>query len=50
MFSLADHIRAQTIINPPAPANSESEEIGAYEDMIALKKVTNRCVTWSSKI
>ena len=26
--------------NPPAPANSESEEIGAYEDMIALKKVT----------
>ena len=25
--------------NPPAPANSESEEISAYEDMIALKKV-----------
>ena len=27
--------------NPPAPANSESEEIGAYEDMIALKKECN---------
>ena len=27
--------------DPPAPANSESEEIGAFEDMIALKKVTS---------
>ena len=26
---------------PPAPANSQSEEIGAYEDMIALKKVSS---------
>jgi hypothetical protein len=25
--------------DPPAPANSESEEIAAFEDMIALKKV-----------
>ena len=25
--------------DPPAPANSESEVIGAYEDMIALKRV-----------
>ena len=25
--------------SPPAPANSQSEEIGAYEDMIALKKL-----------
>ena len=24
---------------PPAPANSESEEIQAFEDMIALKKI-----------
>ena len=27
--------------SPPAPANSQSEEIGAYEDMIALKKVSS---------
>ena len=27
--------------NPPAPANSELEEIQAYEDMIALKKVSS---------
>ena len=27
--------------SPPAPANSESEEIQAYEDMIALKKVSS---------
>ena len=27
--------------SPPAPANSESEEIAAFEDMIALKKVSN---------
>jgi hypothetical protein len=26
---------------PPPPANSESEEIGAFEDMIALKAVAN---------
>ena len=26
---------------PPAPANSEAEEIGAYEDMIALKAVSS---------
>ena len=30
---------------PPPPANSESEEIGAYEDMIALKKVANTDVS-----
>ena len=27
--------------SPPAPANSESEEIGAFEDMIALKAVSS---------
>ena len=27
--------------SPPSPANSQSEEIGAYEDMIALKKVSS---------
>ena len=27
--------------SPPAPANSEAEEIGAYEDMIALKAVSS---------
>jgi hypothetical protein len=27
--------------SPPAPANSESEELGAFEDMIALKKVAS---------
>ena len=27
--------------DPPAPANSESEEIAAFEDMIALKKVSS---------
>tara|TARA_Y100000996_G_scaffold415382_1_gene409715 strand:- start:4444 stop:5934 length:1491 start_codon:yes stop_codon:yes gene_type:complete len=31
--------------NPPAPANSESEEISAYEDMIALKKVASTDVS-----
>jgi hypothetical protein len=31
--------------SPPAPANSESEEIQAYEDMIALKKVATSDIT-----
>lgn len=31
--------------SPPSPANSESEEIGAYSDMIALKKVTSTDIT-----
>jgi len=30
---------------PPSPQNAESEEIGAYSDMIALKKVTNTDIT-----
>ena len=34
-------MHGQTITSPPAPANSESEEIGAYENMIALKKVSS---------
>lgn len=31
--------------SPPAPANSESEEIQTYEDMIALKKVATSDIT-----
>ena len=31
--------------DPPAPANSESEEIGAYENMIALKKIATTDVS-----
>ena len=37
--------------NPPAPANGVGEEIQAWEDMLALKKVDpSRCISWYKKI